>query len=259
MPFEEYLPKTLPPWLRGPWGTKFHASVGKRMDVIVERYRQAGFTRLPLLAAANGDDEALAEIGHDRQLPRGPGESAEAYGDRLWRAWEAWAGDNTPGTGVGGGAGSHLGMLNAIAAAGMPTGPTGATIVQQNGRWAQLDVGGNLVLGTLMDCVNRMDLTDTVNPRPGWTFEGRPNFYSAFGIVFPEPATIDTAALNGAVAKWKPSKALYIGAWVIGAASQTLGWPTGRTLGTEPNLGGNTVTFYPGATRDDLRIGYYAI
>lgn len=256
MPFEDYLPKTMPPWLRNTWGRRYHTAVGKQMDAVAERYRQALFVSLPGYAASIGDTAALDLIGIDRSLPRGPGESNDDYAPRLVGAWDAWAGDDTPGTGVGGGAGSHLGMLNAIATAGMPTGPAGATIVQQNGRWAQLDGDGLLVLGDLMDCVNRMDLTGAVNPRPGWTFEGRPNFYSEFGIVFPETATIDATALNIAVEQWRPSKALYIGAWVITTGDLTLGWPTGRTLGTEPNLGGNVVTFYPGATRDDLRIGY---
>lgn len=259
MPFEEYLPRTLPPWLRGPWGQAFHAAVGKRMDVITERYRQAIFARYPLLAAANDDTAALEQIGRDRQLPRGPGESNEAYGERLFLAPEIWAGDNTPTTGVGGGAGSHLGMLNAIQTAGIPTGPTGATIVQQNGRYAQLDAGGALVLGDLMDCVNRQTLDGSTLTRPGWTFDGRDNFYSVFGIVFPAPATFDAALLNAAVEQWKPSKALYIGAWIIETGA-LLGWPTtGRTLGTEPALGGNVATFVPGARGDDKRIGYYAI
>lgn len=256
MPFEDYLPKTMPPWLRGPVGKAFHAAVGKQMDTVADRYRQALFVSFPRYAAAVGDDYALELSGVDRQLPRGPGEAAADYADRLRGAWEAWGGDDTPGTGVGGGAASHLGMLNAIATAGMPTGPTGATIVQQNGRWAQLDNDGLLVLGDLMDCVNRMDLTGAVNPRPGWTFEGRPNFYSEFGIVFPETAVIDATALNMAVKQWRPSKALYIGAWVIQTGSLTLGWPTGRTLGTDPVLGGNVVTFIPGPTGDHVRIGY---
>lgn len=259
MPFEDYLPKTLPPWLRKQWGQAFHVAVGRRMDAVAENFRQAIFARMPTVAASNEDDAALEAIGHDRQLPRGPGESAQAYGDRLYLAWEAWAGDDTPSTGVGGGAGSPLGMLNAIKAAGLPTGPDGATIVQQNGRYAQLDLSGALALGDLMDCVNRQTLDGSTLTRPGWTFDGRDNFYSVFGIVFPTPATIEPALLNTAVEQWRPSKALYVGAWIIESGT-LLGWPaTGRTLGTEPALGGNVTTFVPGAKRDDLRIGYYAI
>jgi hypothetical protein len=107
--------------------------------------------------------------------------------------------------------------------------------------------------------VNRMDLTGVRNARPGWTFEGRDNFYSEFGLVFPEFADVDRAAMNAAVELWKPSKALYIGAWMIEDGA-CLGWPpTGRTLGTEPNLGLANVDFFPPARGDDKRIGYFAL
>jgi hypothetical protein len=101
-----------------------------------------------------------------------------------------------------------------------------------------------------------MDLTGAINVRPGWGFDGRDNFYSVFGIVFPAPDVFEASLLNAAVEQWRPSKALYIGAWMIDTGT-LLGWPpTGRTLGTEPVLGGNDITFIPGSSRDDLRIGY---
>jgi hypothetical protein len=250
MPYGDALPRLLHPPLRGPWADKYLGAVGGQMDALIERFRSAVLARFPNAALAASD--ALDEIGKARKLPRGDGESDESYADRLYHAWEAWGGDNTPLTGVGGGAGSHLGVLNALRAAGIPTGPTGATIVQQNGRYAQLDLLGNLVLGDLMNCVNRQTLDGSTLTRPGWVFDGRDNFYSVFGIVF------DPAALNTAVEQWRPSKALYIGAWII-RSGNILGWPPGRTLGSGGTLGGNVSTFIPGASRDDLRIGYYKI
>ncbi len=257
MPYSDALPKLPPPPFQGPWGLKYFGAVGGQMDAIIARFRAATFARLP--DADIGATDALNAIGRARKLPRGDGETDPAYADRLLGAWDLWGGDNAPLVGVGGGAGSHLGLLNAIKAAGIPTGPTGATIVQQNGRYAQLDVGGALVLGDLMDCVNRQTLDGSTLTRPGWMVDGRDNFYSVFGIVFPAPASFDAALLNAAVNQWRPSKALYIGAWIIGTGT-LLGWPTtGRTLGTEPALGGNVTTFVPGASGDDKRIGYYAI
>jgi hypothetical protein len=256
MPYSDVLPKLPPPPLQGPWAQKYFGVVGARMDAIIARFRDATFSRLPDSELAASD--SLDEIGRVRKLPRGPGETDATYAERLQRAWDLWAGDNTPVTGAGGGAGSHLGMLNAISAAGIPTGPNGATIVQQNGRYAQLDVGGNLVLGLLDDCVNRLALDGTPMTRPGWTFDGRDNFYSVFGIVFPQSATFEAALLNAAVEQWRPSKALYVGAWII-ETGVALGWPLGQTLGAGPPLGGNVITFVPGASRDDLRIGYYAL
>lgn len=253
MGYAEHLPKTLPGPLQGPNGKKYFRAVGRRMDSLVQLFREAVLARLPNTAPS----DALPEIGQERGLPKGSGESNAAWSARLVDAWDAWGGDDS----VGGGGGSHFGMLKQIALLGLPTGTTGVTIVQQNGRYSQLDGSGNLVIGTLMNCVNRMDLTGVVNSRAGWTFEGRDNFYSEFGIVFPadvgalRAGTATAAKLNEVVEKWRPAKALYVGCWVI-QTGRTLGWPTGRTCGTDPNLGGNTIYFIPGSRGDHTRIGY---
>ena len=254
MPYETYLPKSVPAWLQGKWGRRFFVAVGRRMDAIVTALGDASGAKFPALAP----EDALPYIAAERGLPRGPAETLANHRLRLADAWEIWGGDNTPLVGKGGGGGSPLGMLKELALAGVPVGPTGAHIVQQNGRWHRLDNAGEHEFGDLMDCVNRTDLTAALNPRPGWTFDHRDNFYSAFGIIFPQTQTVDAAALNTVVEKWRPDKMLYIGAWVITTGDRTFGWPaTGRTLGTEPALGGNTVTFIPGARGDHVRIGYY--
>jgi hypothetical protein len=262
MPYTDDLPRRVPPWF-GEDGRLMMEAAGERLDAVAQLLRDALAARLPEKAPA----DALPYIGQDRQLPQGPAESNSAYATRLRNAWEIWGGDNTPLTGKGGGAGSNLGILNALKAAGYPTGATGATIVQQVGRvsgpnpeknrgYAQLDGSGNLVLGALMTCVNRQDLTGAVNPRPGWTFNQLDNFWSVFGLVFPTTTTVNAAEINAIVKKWRPAKALFIGTWVI-TAGRLLGWPTGRTLGTDPNLGGNTRTFYPGPDGEDTLGGYY--
>jgi hypothetical protein len=151
-------------------------------------------------------------------------------------------------------------MLNALALLGLPTGTSGMTIVQQNGRYTQL-VSGALTLGTLMSCINRVNLAGTVPGNlKGWTFEGRDLFFSEFGIVFPADVAALTVGsvlasqLNDAVRKWKPGKAVYVGCWVI-VAGKTLGWPAGaRTLATDGNLGGNTIRYIPPAGGN--QIGY---
>jgi hypothetical protein len=252
--FEAYLPKMLPGWLRRTRGRKYMRAVGRRMDGVVQSLRDAGVIKFPALAPV----DALPFIAYERGLPRGAGETELAHRTRLANAWELWEGDNTPVTGEGGGGGSPLGMLRELKTAGIPTGTTGngVVLVQQNGRYAQLDSGDNLVLGDLMDCQNRHDLTGVINPRPGWTFEPRNNFYAEFGLVFPEPAVIDAAVLNAVVEKWRPQHMLYIGAWII-ETGVLLGWPpSGRQLDTEPALGGNLLTFIPGAGAENLLIGY---
>lgn len=249
--YEEYFGEIEPPWYQGKWAKRFFGCVGRQMDANVELFREAVLARLPLFAP----DDALEVIGENRMLPRGSTETLADYRARLMKAWELWAGDNTPGTGKGGGAGSHLGMLVALKAAGLPTGANGATIVQQNGRYAQLDGSGNLVLGTLATCANRMNLLGNVEARPGWTFDGRDNFYSVFAVVVPTPVTVDAAAVNAAVEAWRPAKAIYVGAFVI-TAGRVLGWPVSGALGGGAVLGGHAVTFIPGAHGHHTRLGY---
>lgn len=259
MPYEEDLPRRLPPPWRDTFGAAFARAVGRRMDSIVQLFREAVFARLPGLASSG----SLPHIAEERLIDRGPTETDADFALRLRAAWDAWEGDHTPFTGKGGGAGSHRSMLLAMQGIGLPMGPTGAHIVQQNGLSAYLDASQNVVVGTLMNCVNRTNLLGAIDPRPGWGFDGRDNFYSIFGIVFPSNvaalrAGTDTAAALGRVVdRWRPSKALYMGAWVI-ESGRTLGWPaTGRTLGTEPALGGNVVHFVPGPRRHDIELGYH--
>jgi hypothetical protein len=252
MPYSEWLGKLVPRPFRGPNGMKLWRAIGRRIDVINQLVRAAVLARFPMRGSA---EDSLAQIGLERRMPRGDSEVPDDYADRLRDAWTAWGPDDTPVTGEGGGFGTPLGLLNALKHAGLDT---EVKILYQNERYAQLDVDGNLQFGTLMDCVNRMDLTGAINPRPGWMFDGRPNFWSVFGLLFPsgELTEEQVARMNAAVALWKPANMLYVGAWVIGPASYTLGWPTGRTLGTDTALGGNVVTFHPPADGDDKRIRY---
>jgi hypothetical protein len=228
------LPTLAPPPLAAPWGKAYFAEVGGLMDSVRSRMIAAVKARLP--GHATGD--ALDAIGRDRQLIRADAESDAAYSARLLAAWDTWAQ-----------AGSHVGLLKAIALLGLPVGATGATIVQQNGIYSQL-VGGGLVRGALQTCVNFKDLTGAVTARPGWMFEGRDTFWSEFGLLFPADVpglTVGSTLagrLNDVVRKWRPAR-IYVGAWVL-VSGRTLGWPLGsRTLATEPALGGNVVRYLP--------------
>lgn len=249
MPFEERLPRTMPPWLRGPNGTAYNKAVGKRMDAIVQSFRDAVLTKYPTYAAS----DALDEIGKERQLPRAPGQLDPAYAARLLNAWDLWQGDNTPVTGVGGGAGSHLGMLLELKTAGFPMGSTGATIIQHNGRYAQLDGSGALVLGSGPAMINRKDLTGAVpGTLVGFTLDARDQFFSKFAITFPadvstlRAGTTDAARLNFIVEKWRPAAATYVGAFVI-VAGGGWEWPTTQLWNDGTTWDSDTVYFIPPA------------
>lgn len=258
--YEEYLPKLLPPPF-GPKGRAFMAKVGTRMDAILRLFWDAVYAGFPDWAP----DDALDVIGAELGLPRSPDEPQATYAARLREVWPTWEGDNTRITGKGGGAGSRRGILLALKALGVPIGSSGATLVSQGGSYYQLTAQSVLTRGTLMNCVNRTNLLGAVASRPGWTFEGRDNFYAEFGLVFPvSPGPLDFALLNQVVDRWRQAKELFVGTWVI-HTGRLLGWPTKQDdgfqralgpFGTEPVLGGNVVTFHPGP--DAGRVGYYA-
>lgn len=258
MPFRTWFPSIAPPPMRGKWGKRYFEAIGELLDETSSRIRQGVLARFPgkMLRApgeaeAVAPDDALARIGGERQLPRGPGETSAAYAERLLDAWKLWAGDDTPITGKGGPAGSHRALLLQLKFAGFPTGATGATIVQYNGRYAQLDGSDNLVLGDLQVCHNRLDLTGVLNPLPGWTFDSQDRHWASFGIVFgadvvgldDTPGNAKKATLNALAMKWRPSSMWYRGAWVH-AVGGGYGWPAvGNTWGDGSNWGGDTVRF----------------
>lgn len=184
------------------------------------------------------NSEALNEIGDDRQLPRGVGESDYAYAPRLKGAWETWTK-----------AGSHHGMLLALKHAGLPGGSTGVTIVQHNGRYAQLDGSDALVLGDLLICINRCDLLGAnIGTLRGWMDDWRDHFYSYFAIVLPADVASLTAGsalaarVHAVAKKWRPAKTHYVGVFVL-VAGRMLGWPLTGQMSTMGNLGTHTVRY----------------
>lgn len=72
----------LPAFLTRGEGGKLASLIGGLVDMFHERARQALRARFPTLTTP----DALALIGADRLMPRGRGESAERYAERL-RAW----------------------------------------------------------------------------------------------------------------------------------------------------------------------------
>lgn len=255
MPYESHMRLMAPPLPPGPrpahyWPAWFAAN-GRRMDQVTNRVRDASLAHLPL-PGAPGD--ALDAIGEDRGLRRAIGETDPDYSAYLREAWLAWGGDDRALIGQGGGGGSPFGMLLQLQRAGFPTGEDGATIVTQIGRFYQL-VGDALAVGDLGVCINRQNLIGDIDPRPGWMFDGRDNFYSVFGLLFPSDVEIDGARLNEVVERWKCSKDVYNGCWIL-RSGRLWGWPVGRTWGDGWTWGDSTADFIPPATGDDVRMGY---
>jgi hypothetical protein len=244
VPYATWLQTQGPSWILDTVGKALAKTAGAQYDAQSDRILQGVLKRFPTAGQLDtdpasptfgrlivGPSDALDEIGADRGLRRGPGESNAAYAVRLLGAWDFHMF-----------AGSHYGILRSLVIAGY----VDPIIVQDNGRWSRLTGSAgtiaDITFGTLMNCADR--------GRPGWMFDTRMDFYSRFGIIFETDASnLQTASgqavLKEIVDEWGPGKATFVGTWVI-LAGRLLGWPVGRTLGTDPNLGGNSVRFIPG-------------
>lgn len=244
MGYAEWLQTQGPSWILDATGKALARTTGAAYDAQRDRILQGVLKRFPTAGQLDtvagsptfgqlliGPADALDEIGGDRLLRRGPGESDAAYALRLLDAWEIWPF-----------AGSHYGILRSLTIAGY----VDPIIVQDNGRWSRLTGSAgtvaDLAVGALMNCIDRA--------RPGWMFDERTDFYSRFGIAFEADAlnlqaTGGQAIMNEIVDEWRPGKSAFVGTWVI-LAGGLLGWPLGQTLGGGGNLGGDSVRFIPG-------------
>jgi hypothetical protein len=245
MGYAEWLQTQGPSWILDPNGKALAKTTGAAYDVERDRILQAVLKRFPTAGQLDTDpasatfgqlliapDDALEQIGDDRMLRRGVGETSASYAARLLGAWDTWPL-----------AGSHYGILRALALAGY----VDPIIVQDNGRWSRLTGStgtiADLTIGSLMGCKNR-------SAHPGWFFDYVTTFYSRFGIVFEADASnLQTlsgqAILNEIVSEWGPER-IFVGTWVALAGGKLLGWPLSRVLGGGETLGGNSVRFIPG-------------
>lgn len=222
--YEQYQRNLGPPSLQLANGRVIEGNFGAEKDVAFERARQGLLASFPGV----GPSDALDLIGDERQLPRAVGENNANFAARLQVCWDdahGWL----P-------AGSHKSLLYALDRAGFPMGdPAGAHIIQRHKRYSWLTgAGGAPVYGT----------------HPIWTFDGaNPRMWAQFGILFGadvvglSTGTALANKLNAIVRLWKPSKARFMGTWII-VSSPTWGWPIGVTWGqVARNWGGGVTRF----------------
>jgi hypothetical protein len=86
--FENEILRVVPPWLQRLRGEKLMRAFGSQIDALVERLRQGVKLRFPGYDPANIDLEALATIGRERRIRRGPDEAATTYAARLLTWWD---------------------------------------------------------------------------------------------------------------------------------------------------------------------------
>jgi hypothetical protein len=223
MEYRDWLSRIGPTWLQKENAAGFLGAVGGALDEQRDLLIEAVLARMPIDTPA----DALDEIGRDRQLERGVGETDSAYRLRLQAAWDTWAE-----------AGSHESVLRQLQLAGF----TGMYLIQRNGRMTNI-TGANVVFSTV--------------PSP-WTFDSRSTaWYNQFGIVFPADVasvtysggTFSTAAatLNRLVRQWKPGKAHFMGTWIV-VSAPSWGWPKTVTWGGGGRTwGGGSTRYIPPA------------
>lgn len=243
-----------PDWMHGPIWNHYFAAIGRVLDAQNALLRSARKVSMPDGAVALGMADALDRQGDDRLLPRGGSdptqsdESNAAYAARLKAAWTTWGQDDTPTTGIGGGAGSALAILGQLKVAGFPIEPTGTDywttggfLINHLGTVYQLRSGALVILGTAGPCINRQDLTGTVSgTMDGFTLDARDQFYAHFCILFAQnvPSLTDTpcpakSRLNAICRRWKSGSAIYSGCAVVPQEDGAIawGWPVDTEWG----------------------------
>ncbi len=182
-------PPVVPPWLLGPNGRTWLTAIGRSLDDNAERARQAVKARFPNLAP----DDALAVLGEERGMPRGPGETTASYRARLLGAWDAWTWAGTP-----------YGMLRQLLAAGYPT-----VYVQTQG-------GKQYSLASLLSGNPVQDLVVAQMATPVHLGGTPAELWSDFAVLIGQPwpawwsgapgdSSADANFVRQLIAKWKPA------------------------------------------------------
>lgn len=205
MPYADWITRISPPWLQRDWAGGFMRAAGAELDEMVAEMIQARRAMMPGIAAASSFDDALAFIGSERQLERGPSETSASYGERLRLAWDTWQR-----------AGSHKALLEQLRIAGFPAVSTNLFSIQRSGRRCRLDGAGTLVI------------TDGAI----WTFDGKPpEAYAQMGLLFladqpdltwteGDGFSAEAARFNRIVHRWRgPAKAEFMGTHIVVSGS----------------------------------------
>jgi len=234
--YQSYLATAGPTWLQQPNGVRYLGAIGATLDQCVTWYKDGTKAAFPSIAGANGDELALGYLGGEMGMPRGPGETAAHYGNRLRLAWDLWPWAGTP-----------LGILLALETQGYDQNNGDPHIIQQAGyAWSLTAIDPTIPPVAPETRLVRTALMP-VRGEPGWSFDdnsGLPpseGFWSRAGLLFPNvptnwnapavpPSTVSAPSTNeinniiGTVQKWKPAKVTF--EWVkLIYSGKMWGWP----------------------------------
>jgi hypothetical protein len=105
MPYSQFQPTIAPGFLRQPYGAAYNLGLGLIKDLLSDITKQGIQQRFAGLAQAGG----LANIGAERGIPQGSGESTATYVANIINAWSAWQ--------LAGTAWSILGLIQSLSPA----------------------------------------------------------------------------------------------------------------------------------------------
>lgn len=227
MPFSDYFTRKVPTTLQRATWARYLGALGAQLDGsadgdypgrgtaafdwgLVARTKAAVKARFPLLAPSDG----LEQIGVERKMPRGPGESSASYGTRLQGAWNTWPW-----------AGTAFGVLSALSAGGYPK----AEVRIQKSRRYYLDATGALV--------------DETRPANEWWIDSLRTFWSRFVVLLyppfpfggavPADGSPEQQRIARLVKQWKSSHSTCTDIFVIESGRTWGSYPNGATWGAQ--------------------------
>jgi len=168
---------TAAPWLQREWGQKFRYAYRLVLDAMAENVRLGVRARCP----GAGPPDALAYVGRDRVIVRGPLESDDSYATRLAGAFDAWQR-----------AGAYEGTMRQVSAFFLPV-TVPVLEVNTRARWATLASYGAALAYAFGDPA-------------AWNWDGDAGLPArAWVVLQPPPGTWDRGAWGDGV--WGPERA----------------------------------------------------
>ncbi len=205
MPFRDSILEISPPFLLGPVGTAVQWAEGAVLDATVERMILGVLASMP----GYGPSDALAYIGHDMQIERGPNETDDHYIGRLQGAIDSHRIK---------GAGPEL--LRQLLAWFSPSTVTPLRLVSNRAVWHEIDTTTEVVTKTVVGTNWNWDEFTPVRWWRGWVIidssagpwtadvwdDTDDSLWDDGGTWDSDMNESEVAQLTRIVSKWKPAR-----------------------------------------------------
>lgn len=203
MPFRDSILEVSPPSLLGPIATANQYAVGVALDAIVDWMIDGVKASMP----GSGPEDALAYIGRDMQIDRGPNETSAHYIERLRNA--------IPSHRIRGNGGE---MLRQLTAWFSPSTLTPIRLVSNNAVWHEINLTTEVVTKTDVGTNWDWDAYTAVRWWRGWVIIdssagpwtidlwGDPGDWGDGGTWGSDATPGDIGALRNIIDKWKPAR-----------------------------------------------------